>query len=45
MPSKTMQQFSVAVRDELESDLIPFWLERAMDPEHGGFIGQMSNDD
>ena len=39
-----MQQFSVAVRDELESDLIPFWLERAMDPEHGGFIGQMSND-
>jgi len=39
-----MQQFSVAVRDELENNLIPFWLERVIDPEHGGFIGQMSND-
>lgn len=44
MSSKTIQQFSAAVRDELENDLIPFWLERAIDPQHGGFIGQMSND-
>jgi len=44
MSSKTLQQFDAAVRDELENDLIPFWLERAIDPENGGFIGQMSND-
>ncbi len=39
-----MQQFKTAVRDELENNLIPFWLERALDQEHGGFIGQMSNE-
>ena len=44
MLSKTIQQFSAAVRDELENNLVPFWLEKAIDPEHGGFIGQMSND-
>ena len=44
MLPKTIQQFSAAVRDELENDLVPFWMERVIDPEHGGFIGQMSND-
>jgi len=41
---KTIQQFSQAVRNELENNLVPFWLERSVDSEHGGFIGQMSND-
>jgi mannobiose 2-epimerase len=41
---ETIQQFSQAVQDELENDLIPFWLERSVDSESGGFIGQMSND-
>ena len=41
---ETVQQFSQAVRDELENNLIRFWLERSVDPEYGGFIGQMSND-
>ncbi len=40
----TTRQFNAAVRTELESNLIPFWLERAVDDEYGGFIGQMSND-
>ena len=44
MISKTTQQFSAAVREELENNLVPFWLERVIDPEHGGFIGRMSND-
>ena len=44
MSSKTIQQFSAAVKKELENNLIPFWLEKAIDSEHGGFIGQMSND-
>ncbi|OHB85522.1 MAG: N-acyl-D-glucosamine 2-epimerase [Planctomycetes bacterium RBG_19FT_COMBO_48_8] len=41
---ETAQQFSQAVRNELENNLVPFWLERSVDPEYGGFIGQMSND-
>jgi mannobiose 2-epimerase len=41
---ETAQQFSQAVRNELENNLIPFWLERSVDYEYGGFIGQMSND-
>jgi len=41
---ETIQQFSQAVRNELENNLVPFWLERSADPEYGGFIGQMSND-
>ena len=41
---ETIQQFSQAVRNELENNLVPFWLERSVDPEYGGFIGQMSND-
>ncbi|MHC4557325.1 MAG: AGE family epimerase/isomerase [Planctomycetota bacterium] len=44
MPLPAMQQLSESVRHELENNLIPFWLERVVDPEHGGFIGQMSND-
>jgi len=41
---ETVQQFSQAVRNELENNLVPFWLERSVDPEYGGFTGQMSND-
>ena len=40
----TIQQFSQAVKDELQNNLIPFWLGRSVDSECGGFIGQMSND-
>jgi mannobiose 2-epimerase len=41
---ETIQQFSQAVKDELENNLVPFWLEKSVDSEYGGFIGQMSND-
>jgi len=41
---ETIQQFSQAVRNELENNIVPFWLEKSVDPECGGFIGQMSND-
>jgi mannobiose 2-epimerase len=40
---ETIQQFSRAVRNELQNNLVPFWLERSVDSEYGGFIGQMSN--
>jgi mannobiose 2-epimerase len=41
---ETIEQFSQAVKNELDNNLIPFWLERSIDSEYGGFIGQMSND-
>jgi mannobiose 2-epimerase len=41
---ETIQQFGQAVKDEMENNLIPFWLEKSIDYEYGGFIGQMSND-
>jgi len=41
---ETLQKFSHAVKNELENNLIPFWLERSVDYEYGGFIGRMSND-
>ena len=41
---ETIQQFSLSVKNELENNLVPFWLERATDQQYGGFIGQMSND-
>jgi mannobiose 2-epimerase len=41
---ETIQQFSQAVRNELENNLVPFWLEKSVDLEYGGFIGRMSND-
>lgn len=36
--------FRKRVHHELHRDIIPFWLTHAVDDEHGGFIGQMSND-
>jgi mannobiose 2-epimerase len=44
MLTETLQQFDSAVRHELENNIIPFWLSRAVDSQNGGFIAQMSND-
>jgi mannobiose 2-epimerase len=42
---ETPRRFEEALRHELETNLIPFWLDgRVLDQEHGGFIGLMSND-
>lgn len=32
------------VERELRTDILPFWLKYAVDQEHGGFRGQISND-
>ncbi len=32
------------VRNELESNLLPFWLKYSPDPVYGGFIGGLTND-
>ncbi|MBN2313062.1 MAG: AGE family epimerase/isomerase [Sedimentisphaerales bacterium] len=44
MTVETIQQFSESVKKELDNNLVPFWHERIIDAEHGGFIGQMSNE-
>jgi len=44
MPGKDLEAFEQRVRGELHENIIPFWLKHAVDNEHGGFIGQMSND-
>jgi len=32
-----------AISCELEENLLPFWRERSIDVEHGGFLGQIAN--
>ena len=44
MSHKTIQQFSDAIKNELERNLIRFWLEKSQDNENAGFIGLMTND-
>lgn len=34
----------VEMRSELESNLLPFWRERCVDHDRGGFIAEMAND-
>jgi mannobiose 2-epimerase len=33
-----------AIEQELQSNLLPFWRERSVDHDHGGFIAEMAND-
>ena len=43
MKEQTMKYFLRCVRDELEGNLLPFWLEHSVDLKNGGFIGELSN--
>jgi len=44
MRGRDLQAFEKRVREELCGNIIPFWLAHVVDDEHGGFIGEMSND-
>ncbi len=35
-------QLKASAQTELETDILPFWAERAIDSVHGGFIGRIS---
>ncbi len=37
-------ELRASIAAELEENLLPFWRHRCVDAEHGGFIGEMSND-
>jgi mannobiose 2-epimerase len=36
-------ELRAAIARELAENLLPFWRDRSVDAEHGGFIGEMSN--
>jgi mannobiose 2-epimerase len=44
MAIKTIQQFYSKVEQELFKNIIPFWIEKTIDRENGGFYGRITND-
>ena len=44
MDRKTIDDFLASVERELTGNILPFWLERSVDRDRGGFVGQRSND-
>ena len=44
MNEQMMKHFLERVREELEVNILPFWLEHSVDLENGGFIGELSHD-
>jgi len=43
-PTDYINSFIESVQEELSNNLLPFWLQKSMDTEHGGFVGWMSNE-
>jgi mannobiose 2-epimerase len=43
MDKKIIRNLQQRVRKELDENIIPFWVNRCLDP-NGGFIGRMTND-
>jgi len=39
-----IDSFLRSAQNELEQDILPFWIRYCLDDEYGGFIGRMSND-
>lgn len=44
MATLTEELFNQDARRELLEEILPFWRQRAVDADRGGFIGEMSND-
>ena len=44
MATPTVADLAARARRELLENILPFWRERTVDVERGGFIGEMSND-
>jgi mannobiose 2-epimerase len=41
---KSLQELGAAAERELRTDILPFWAERTIDRERGGFYGLITND-
>jgi len=39
----TMQNYLNAINEQLQNGIIPFWLERSWDNEHGGFLANFDS--
>ena len=39
-----INSFIESIQEELRNNLVPFWLQKSIDTEHGGFVGWMSNE-
>lgn len=44
LTKKDIQQFKTEVKRELTGGILPFWCEKTIDMENGGFYGRVSND-
>ncbi|NQT27050.1 AGE family epimerase/isomerase [candidate division KSB1 bacterium] len=44
MSVEVLKKLKDEITEELITDILPFWMEKTIDKEHGGFIGEMSND-
>jgi mannobiose 2-epimerase len=44
MNEQTIKLFRNHVHNELNGDIVPFWLSHLIDQKNGGFVGRMSND-
>lgn len=44
MNGRIIKDFLKRVQDELENNILPFWLEHSVDHEHGGFVGELDDD-
>lgn len=44
MNERIIKDFLKRVQDELENNILPFWLEHSIDHENGGFVGELSDD-
>lgn len=44
METSILSQFRQETKEELETHILPFWMNRMADHEHGGFYGQMTGE-
>ncbi|TVQ11429.1 MAG: N-acyl-D-glucosamine 2-epimerase [Balneolaceae bacterium] len=44
IPHEMLAELSQRMGHELDKRILPFWSEKAVDEDHGGFIGRITND-
>ena len=45
MKNEKINQLCVEVKAELEQNILPFWMKKMTDCEHGGFYGRITGKD
>jgi len=44
MESRVIQDYATRIERDLRENILPFWIERAVDRERGAFFGSLTND-